>query len=129
MTGFYSLAMAHAVLIIDDSMIARMAIKNFLSTTGASLHEAPCGEDGLALLDGGLEPSIVYLDLTMPGIGGAETLRQIRARRPALPVVVITADVQAQTLEELGTLGVSGVIRKPADKVTVLTWYGKATAQ
>jgi len=46
-----------------------------------------------------------------------------------LPVVVITADVQAQTLEELGSYGVSGVIRKPADKVSVLTWYGKAMAR
>lgn len=120
--------MAHDVFIVDDSMVARMAIKNFLSTTGASISEAPSGEAALDLLAKGLRPAIVYLDLTMPGIGGAETLRRIRAVSPSLPVVVITADVQAQTLEELGALGVSGVIRKPADKVSVLAWYGRATA-
>ncbi len=121
--------MANDVLIVDDSVVARMAIKNFLNSTGATLREAASGEEALGILDEGYLPAIIYLDLTMPGMGGAKALQEIRARKPALPVVVITADVQAQTLEELGSYGVSGVIRKPADKVSVLTWYGKAMAR
>ncbi len=121
--------MANDVLIVDDSMVARMAIRNFLKPTGATLREAASGEEALEVLDTGYSPAIIYLDLTMPGMGGALALQEIRARKPSLPVVVITADVQSQTLEELGRYGVSGVIRKPADKVSVLTWYGKAAAR
>ena len=122
----YSFGMAREILIVDDSLVARMAIKNFLSTADASFREASSSEEALSLLDGGYRPALVYLDLTMPGMGGAKTLKEIRARHPTMLVVVITADVQASTLEELGALGVSGVIRKPADKVSVLTWFGKA---
>jgi len=121
--------MEHRVLIVDDSLVARMAIKSFLKETKASIREAATGEDALKALAEGFSPSIVFLDLTMPGMGGLETLKHIKDSHQDLRVVVITADVQGQTLSDLGELGVSGVIRKPADKTAVLAAYGRAVQQ
>jgi two-component system chemotaxis response regulator CheY len=121
--------MEHRVLIVDDSLVARMAIKSFLKETGASIREAATGEEALAFLADGLSPAVVFLDLTMPGMGGLETLKHIRNEYQDLRVVVITADVQGQTLSDLGELGVTGVIRKPADKTAVLAAYGRAALQ
>jgi CheY-like chemotaxis protein len=125
----YSKSMEHRVLIVDDSLVARMALKSFLKETGASIREATTGEDALAALAEGFSPAVVFLDLTMPGMGGLETLKHIKDRHQYLRVVVITADVQGQTLSDLGELGVTGVIRKPADKTAVLAAYGRAVQQ
>jgi CheY-like chemotaxis protein len=121
--------MEHRVLIVDDSLVARMAIKSFLKETGASIREATSGEDALAILAEGFSPAVVFLDLTMPGMGGLEALKHIKDGYRDLRVVVITADVQGQTLSDLGELGVSGVIRKPADKTAVLAAFGRAAQQ
>lgn len=118
--------MEHRVLIVDDSLVARMAIKSFLKETGALIREAVTGEDALAALAEGFAPAVIFLDLTMPGMGGLEALKHIRDGHQDLRVVVITADVQGQTLSDLGELGVAGVIRKPADKTAVLAAYGRA---
>ncbi len=121
--------MEHRVLIVDDSLVARIAIKSFLKETGASIREAVTGEDALAALAEGFTPTVVFLDLTMPGMGGLEALKHIKDRHQDLRIVVITADVQGQTLSDLGELGVAGVIRKPADKTAVLAAYGRAVQQ
>lgn len=118
--------MEHRVLIVDDSLVARMAIKSFLKETGALIREAVTGEDALSALAEGFAPAVIFLDLTMPGMGGLEALKHIRDGHQDLRVVVITADVQGQTLSVLGELGVAGVIRKPADKTAVLAAYGRA---
>lgn len=93
------------------------------------IREAASGEDALKALAEGFTPLVIFLDLTMPGMGGLELLKHLRAGHQNLRVVVITADVQGQTLSELGELGVTGVIRKPADRTTVLAAYGRALQQ
>ena len=103
-----------------------MAIKGFIKEKDAETREAPCGEDALALIDGGYRPDLVFLDLTMPGIGGVETLRELRERDPDLKVIVVTADVQGATLSRLEGLGPFEVIRKPATKHAVLAAYERA---
>jgi len=112
--------MGLSILIVDDSMVARMAIRNFLKDTGAALAEAASGEAALGLVDGGLRPDLVFLDLTMPGIGGIETLKALRLRIPGSKVVVVTADVQSKTSEEVSACGAFAIVRKPADKTAVL---------
>ena len=114
------------VLIVDDSMVARMSVRNALKETGAETKEAPCGEDALALVAGGYAPTLVFLDLTMPGIGGVETLRRLRDQGVSTKVIVVTADVQAATLAQLKGLDPFEVLRKPADKAAIQAAYAKA---
>jgi two-component system chemotaxis response regulator CheY len=108
------------VIIVDDSLVARLALKGILKDTGLSLSEANSGESALTLLAQGARPVLLFLDLTMPGMGGIETLRAITTSNPALPVVVVTADIQARTVDMVKELGAAAVVRKPADKAEIL---------
>lgn len=103
------------VLVVDDSIVARMSLKATLKNLGVGTSEAKSGEEALALVDGGFVPDAVFLDLTMPGLGGIETLRRLVAARPRLPVIVVTADLQEGTREEVRRSGGFDIVRKPAD--------------
>jgi len=115
------------VLIVDDSMVARMSVRNALKETGAETKEAACGEDAIALVTGGYAPTLVFLDLTMPGIGGVETLRRLRGLGLSTRVIVVTADVQAATLAQLEGLDPLEVLRKPADKAAIQAAFARAS--
>jgi len=60
-------------------------------------------------------PSIVCLDMKMPGMNGVETLRKIRASDKNLPVIMITAHGTTRDMEEAERIGVSGFFRKDDD--------------
>lgn len=117
--------MAGMALIVDDSLVARLSLKGILKESNLGLSEASSGEEALEKLSGGLSPDIVFLDLTMPGKGGIETLRDIRSAYPKLPVVIVTADIQARTIEMVTEAGASAVVRKPADRAEILGVIGR----
>jgi len=119
--------MGICVLVVDDSMVARLAIKGILKDTAAVISEAASGEAALELVDGGLKPDIVFLDLTMPGMGGIEALRALRQRNPAIKVAIVTADIQVKTVAEVMNSGAFDVIRKPADRASILGAMARAT--
>jgi two-component system chemotaxis response regulator CheY len=117
--------MAGMALIVDDSLVARLSLKGILKESNLGLSEASSGEEALEKLSSGLSPDIVFLDLTMPGKGGIETLRDIRSAYPKLPVVIVTADIQARTIEMVTEAGASAVVRKPADRAEILGVIGR----
>ena len=65
-----------------------------LNADGIRSVQAPTAEHAWALLESGLVPSAVLLDLQMPGMGGLGFLLQLRAdpRYSALPVTIVTGD-------------------------------------
>ena len=117
------------VLVVDDSMVARLAIKGIVKDSVASLAEASSGEAAIALVGEGRDLDLVFLDLTMPGMGGVEALRELRAKAPSIKVVVVTADIQARTVEEVRALGAYDVIRKPADRAAVMAVLARAEGE
>jgi two-component system chemotaxis response regulator CheY len=121
--------MGISVLIVDDSMVARLAIKGIIKDTGASVAEAASGEAALDLVEGGLCPDLVFLDLTMPGMGGIEALKLLKQRRPGIKVAVVTADIQVKTVAEVMSSGAFDVIRKPADKASILDAMARAAEE
>lgn len=101
------------ILLVDDSRFSRMAMKHALGDT----HHYIEAENGLR----GLElyfiekPDLVLLDLTMPEMNGLELLAQLRTLDQSARVVVITADVQELTREEVMAQGALAFIAKPID--------------
>ena len=77
------------ILIVDDEPAIRRALKPPLAELGFQFSEASRGEEALQLLHSG-QYDVVLLDINMPGIGGIETLRRIRAFAPRLPVLMLT---------------------------------------
>jgi two-component system KDP operon response regulator KdpE len=100
------------VLIVDDEAAIRRALRPPLSELGFQIHEASRGEEALQLLHS-TQVDVVLLDINMPGIGGIETLRRIRAAAPRLPVLMVTVlDGEEEKVEAL-ELGADDYITKP----------------
>jgi CheY-like chemotaxis protein len=75
------------------------------------------GEEALKLLEAGLTPAFVLLDLRLPKLSGKEVLQRLRTdeRTRALRVVVLTASEDDQDYLESFSLGVDAYINKPVD--------------
>jgi two-component system chemotaxis response regulator CheY len=116
------------VLVVDDSMVARLAVKAALRESDVAFTEASSGEEALELVDGGFRPDIVFLDLTMPGMGGIEALKGLKARIGDIRVIVVTADIQARTVAEVRSIGAYEILRKPPDKKQTAEVFAKALA-
>jgi CheY-like chemotaxis protein len=82
------------VLVVDDERPVRRLFSRMLEAGGFRSVEAATAEAAWALLEEGLAPAAVLLDLRMPGIGGLGFLLQLRAdpRYAWLPVTIVTGD-------------------------------------
>lgn len=87
--------MMPTVMVVDDSADELAIIKRVLVKTGRinKVKIAERGEIALDLLrNKAIEPALIFIDLKMPGMGGIETVRQIRANTKLkhIPVVMLT---------------------------------------
>jgi DNA-binding response OmpR family regulator len=82
--------MPRHVLTVEDDHAIRRGIVDSLSFAGYRVSEASNGHEGseLAL---GQDLDLLLLDLVLPGPGGLDILRRVRAARPTLPVIILTA--------------------------------------
>ncbi len=78
------------VLVIDDDPAVRSAFQLALEGTCCDVTVAPCGEDGLSVLDE-KKMDLIILDLKMPGMDGVNCLSRIRRIDPNVPVYIVTA--------------------------------------
>ncbi|WP_374374613.1 ATP-binding protein [Tabrizicola sp.] len=101
------------VLVVDDIATNRLVASQLLAAAGARVVEASSGPEALArLAQGGIDA--VLLDLMMPGMDGAETLRRIRATHGrTVPVVAMTADVLAIRSDDALRQALDGFLPKP----------------
>lgn len=89
-----------SVLVIDDDEDFRETVTMVLEGEGLDVVSATSGEEALQLLQGGLRPSMILMDLMMPGMNGW-VLRTRLAEDPELariPVAVLSGDHQALRL-------------------------------
>ena len=104
------------LLIDDDDDIREVAALAFESAGEFEVATADGGDAGVeqALRT---RPDVVLLDVMMPGIDGPSTLARLRAHQEtrAVPVIFLTAKVQASDKRTLLALGAQGIIAKPFD--------------
>jgi chemotaxis protein CheC len=100
------------ILVVDDSRLARAALSRTLERAGHQVSEAADAEAALQLLKEG-SYDLVSSDVLMPGLGGRALLDALAGQTAAPPVLVVTADVQVSTREELLQRGAAAVVTKP----------------
>ncbi len=100
------------VLVVDDEAAIRRALRAPLQELGFQISEASRGEEALQLLHSGTF-DVVLLDINMPGIGGIETLRRIRAFAPRLPILMVTVREGEEEKVEALELGADDYVTKP----------------
>ncbi len=105
------------VLIVDDSMIVRRAIRKAVTAAGVhddGIREAPNGEEAIGALDD--EPvDVVFLDINMPVMGGEEFMEAMDAagRADDQFIIIVSTEVNAKRLLKMATLGARGRLKKP----------------
>lgn len=100
------------ILVIDDEHTIRAIFKKTLEELGHRVILAENGYEGLELVKH-LDFDVVFIDLKMPGIDGAELLRQIKTIRPKLPVIIITGYPDSNMMARALAQGPFGVMNKP----------------
>ena len=102
------------ILLVDDEDGFRRPMEFWLKAKGYKVTGVNNGAAALAEIERE-RPTIVYLDMKMPGMNGIETLTKIRANDKTLPVIMITAYGTPQDMKEAEKLGVSGFFKKDDD--------------
>jgi DNA-binding NarL/FixJ family response regulator len=102
------------LVIADDHPLFRDALRQAVASVipSAKIDEAGSFEDLTALLERDAEVDLVLLDLTMPGISGFSGLIYLRAQYPAIPVVIVSASDDVETIRRSVDFGASGFIPK-----------------
>ena len=100
------------ILIVDDSAFARSNLKRTLTGAGYNVIEASSGQQAIDLIKNEA-PDVVTLDLLMPGLSGLDTLKVMKPILPKAKFIIVTADVQSLTKDELLREGAHAFLNKP----------------
>jgi CheY-like chemotaxis protein len=110
------------VLVADDNDVAQRLCKRVLEKAGYTVLIAV---DGLEAVDVAFKqhPSMILMDVAMPGIDGLEAMRRIKAEMPAMPIVIASAHSMASDRDRFLAAGADNVLSKPfrlADLVSIV---------
>jgi len=110
------------ILVVDDEVINRQVLVNHLSLQHYAIVQAANGPEALSLVQDGLRPHLVLLDVMMPKMTGYEVCRKLRESFPAneVPVLLLTAKTQVSSLIEGLDAGANDYLTKPVSKNELL---------
>jgi len=99
-------------LVVDDEPSFRRVLRTSLATSGFAIEEARSGEEAVAIL-GRSDFDLVLLDVNMPGMGGVEACREIRAHMPEIGIVMVTVQDGESEIVKALEAGADDYITKP----------------
>ena len=108
---------ARAVIVADDHDLVRLGMCQLLRhrDPAVKLGEAADGPALETLLSSGTHWDLMLVDLSMPGFGGETAVRDLLARFPAIPVLVVSGSTDAAMMVRLLDAGVAGFLPKALD--------------
>jgi CheY-like chemotaxis protein len=101
------------ILVVDDDQGILDSFDVLLGDR-YDLVKAENGYEALQILESS-QPTLMFLDIRMPGLNGIDLMRKVHQDRKDVRVVVITATNQEKIEEEARSLGVIGYMKKPLD--------------
>jgi DNA-binding NtrC family response regulator len=112
--------MTKTVLIVDDDPTQRRLIQAVLEREGLAVAHAENGDQAITRLTNGGAADLILLDLVMPGLSGQDTLKEMRARGFAQPVIVVTATGGIDTVVQAMQAGANDFFVKPASPERIM---------
>jgi CheY-like chemotaxis protein len=109
------------ILVVDDEpdveSLFRQQFRRDLRTGRFLMEFAPSAPAALARASDVADPSLILIlsDINMPGMSGLEMLPKVRANRPEIPVIMITAYGDPETRRQAIERGAVGLLTKPID--------------
>lgn len=117
-----------SVLLVDDDDVYVESLSKLLKGRGYDVKGARDGPAAIGIMEEH-DPDVVLLDLWMPGIDGIETLREIKAKRPRIQVIILTGHADAGTVMSAFTLEAFDYRPKTARLTELLERIDKAFLQ
>ncbi len=108
------------VLIVDDSKVLRMKLKDIFESLSYEVVEAINGLDAVEKYKENM-PEIVTMDIEMPELNGIESVKKIKEIDPDVKVIWMSTVVNQQVTHEAKALCKSIYVTKPANKDTIIT--------
>ena len=115
------------ILLVEDDPGAASALKKVLQAEGYTVDLAARGDDGLAQAKSA-SFDLVLTDLKLPGLSGLELAAQLRAHKPKLPIILMTAHGTTDTAIEATKLGAYEYLVKPFEAEDLLDVVAAAVA-
>ena len=104
------------VLLVDDDASVRSFVTELLTTYGYDTEGVESGEEAVKRLSAGEQPSVMLLDLLLPGMGGMEVLERVKHMGAKVPVIVLSSVGQTKTVVEAMKAGASDYLVKPFEE-------------
>jgi len=104
--------MNETILVVDDEEAICQSLQGILSDEGYEVLTAQSGEECLDMIEEEL-PSLVLLDIWLPGIDGIETLKRIKAKYPQMQVIMISGHGTVESAVTTTKLGAFDFVEKP----------------
>lgn len=101
------------ILVVDDSENFRDLIKDFLQKQPevGKVIVSGSGSDAIELLKN-FNPSVILMDIVMPGMNGFEASQKIRQINPDVPIIILSGNEATDSREAVEKLGLNGFINK-----------------
>lgn len=115
---------AARVLVVDDCRLSRALAERALAKAGYTVYAAESGAMAVEALVGGARQrrtaslelprfDILVIDVNMPGLSGPDTVKLIRSRGSAVPIIACTGSESDQDRDACLTAGCNGYVTKP----------------
>ena len=114
------------LLIVDDERSVRDACREIATTLGYHATGAESAEQALRLIES-QTIDVVFLDLKLPGTGGLDAMRQIKARRPDVEVIVVTGHGTVESAVQAMKAGAYDYVTKPFSMAELKLLLGRVS--
>jgi CheY-like chemotaxis protein len=111
------------LLVADDSETVLLMLQRRLEMAGYEVVTATDGSEALAAVEEAGEerqPDLILLDAMMPNMSGIEVLQTLRAGGSKIPILIISAHLDAQEPERMKALGADDCVPKPFEWDTLI---------
>jgi len=105
-----------SILVVDDDKSTRDYLAAFLGGSGYSVECLESGDEAIQRLASGFSPSMMLLDVMLPGKDGIEVLANIKAIYPLIPIIILSGIGQIKTVVEAMKMGASDYLTKPFEE-------------
>jgi DNA-binding NtrC family response regulator len=108
--------MKASVIVVDDESSTRTYLSHFLGMAGYAVESLADGDQLLSRLSAGSIPSLILLDVVLPGRDGIEVVQKINEAKLNIPVIMLSGIDQTKTVVEAMKMGASDFLLKPVDE-------------
>src|SRR5579883_894076 len=105
-----------SILVVDDDKNTRDYLAAFLGASGYDVECLGSGDEAIERLAAGHSPSMILLDIMLPGKDGIEVLSNVKAIYPAIPIIILSGVGQIKTVVEAMKIGASDYLTKPFEE-------------